>query len=162
MQQYTNNFVTSRRIYPTQVNWPMYFGLEVSCRVIELLCNQTNRKPFYLYYLLWCTVFVWNATWNVYNVYIVAKAIKAHKIGLKILTIFVYCISVVLKTVQVQHKIVRGRPFNFWEGGGGGGGGGVIYCWQGIFFWDRCARFFFLSHHHVRFFLPLSFAAFFF
>jgi hypothetical protein len=57
----------------------------------------------------------------VYNVYIVAKAIKAHKIGLKILTIFVYCISVVLKTVQVQHKIVRGRPFNFFWGGGRGG-----------------------------------------
>jgi hypothetical protein len=160
MQQYTNNFVTSRRIYPTQVNWPMYFGLEVSCRVVELLCNQTNRKPCYWYYLLWCTVFVWNAIWNVYNVYIVAKAIKAHKIGLKILTIFVYCISVVLKTVQVRHKIVRGRPFNFWWGGGGGGGwftagreffSGIVMC-----------KIFFPTHHHVRFFFATLFRSIFF
>jgi hypothetical protein len=55
------------------------------------------------------------------------------------------------------HMTLRGRPFNF------GGGGGGIYCWQGIFFLGSlCARFFFLSPHHVRFFFAtLSFAAFF-
>ena len=40
-------------------------------------------------------------------IYIVAKA-QSPEIGLKIFTIiFVYCISVVLKTVQIQHKIVN-------------------------------------------------------
>jgi hypothetical protein len=34
-----------------------------------------------------------------------------------------------------------------------GGGGVVIYCWKGIFFWDRYVPdLFFLSHHHVRYF----------
>jgi hypothetical protein len=46
-----------------------------------------------------------NEMCTMYSMYIVAKGLK---IGLKIFTIiFVYCISVVLKTVQIQHKIVN-------------------------------------------------------
>jgi hypothetical protein len=45
----------------------------------------------------------------------------------------------------------RGRPFNFW---GGEGGDSLL---TGNFFLGLLyARFFSLSHHHVRFFLPLS------
>jgi hypothetical protein len=51
-----------------------------------------------------------------------------------------YCITDISLLVA---NTVRGRPFNFW-----GGRGGDLE--------SLCASCFFLSQHHVRFFLPLS------
>ena len=80
--------------------WRFHAGW-LSCRMKP---NKQKAMSLILSDVVYCICFKCEMK-CVQCMYIVAKALK---IGLKIFTIiFLYCISVVLKTVQIQHKIVN-------------------------------------------------------